>query len=264
MSCELVTTGWYASNEVRNYMTHGDDIIRGPEFRPLWWRSLDAFVKPEHVFIVDSASPIKVDDAAYTSTDFQTLKLLMNPGHSQTGKTHYSGWTAGIILGLEFALNNDVDMFLYVEQDVLLYGTGIVDKIKSALRRRDLVFGAGNFVSIQQSLVAANKKGIRRFLSLLHSINYPDKLIAPEQKFMYAASRIVPSPLLAVLQYNPYQKLRVAGLHTFALACSLSKGYEVLPFGYGRHRPINFSDEVFYFQHATADELRQYRKLTGF
>jgi len=79
MSCELVTTGWYASNEVRNYMTHGDDIIRGPEFRPLWWRSLDTFVKPEHVFIVDSASPIKVDDAAYTSTDFQTLKLIINP-----------------------------------------------------------------------------------------------------------------------------------------------------------------------------------------
>src|SRR5258708_12089045 len=89
MSCELVTSGWYAANESRNYVTHGDDLIRGVEFRPLWWRSLDTFVRPEHVFIVDSASPVKPNDAAYTATKFQYPKFLTNPAHPQPHTIHY-------------------------------------------------------------------------------------------------------------------------------------------------------------------------------
>jgi hypothetical protein len=264
MSCELVTSGWYAANESRNYITHGDDSIRGVEFRPLWWRSLDTFVQPEHVFIVDSASPLKPNDAAYTATKFQHLELLTNPGHSQTGTMHYAGYMAGVILGLEFALLNGVDMFLYVEQDALVFGAGIVEKTKNALRRKDLVFGAGSGLDIQQSFFAATKKGIRQFLSALHAIDYSDKRVAPEHKFMFAASRFLPAKLIGLAAHTPIDKLRVAGLTLFARACSLSKNYEILPFGYGRDRPINFNDDVFYFQHGSADELLQYKKRTGF
>lgn len=264
MSCELVTTGWYASDESRSYRTKGDDLIRGVGFRPLWWRSLDTFIKPKHVLVVDSASPIKPNDSAYTSTDCRHVELLINPGHSQNTKSHYSGWTAGMILGLEYALNNDVEMFLYVEQDVLVFGDSIIEKTKNALRRKDLVFGAGSFVDVQQSFVAANKKGIRHFLSALHAINYSDKQIAPEHKFMFAASRFLPSPLLALAEFREAPKLRRAGLLLFALACSLSKNYEVLPFGYGRARPINFNDDAFYFQHGTADEVSRYKQRAGF
>jgi hypothetical protein len=264
MPCELVTSGWYASDEARSYVTAGDDLIRGAGFRPLWWRSLDTFVKPEHVFIVDSASPIKPNDSLHTSTRTQCLELLINPGHSQNTRAHYSGYMASVILGLEFALLNDVEMFLYVEQDVLVFGETIVQRTKNALRRKDLVFGAGNLNGVQQSFFAANKRGIRRFLSALHAINYSDKQIAPEHKFMYAASRLLPSPLLALAEYTDVRILRRAGLILFTLVCSLSKNYAVLPFGYGRDRPINFNDDVFYFQHGTADEVGQYKKRTGF
>jgi hypothetical protein len=263
MACELVTSGWFSTNEARSYVTAGDDLIRGVEFRSLWWKSVDTFIKPEHVFIVDSASPIKPDDAAYTSTPFQTTQLLINPGHSQNGKTHYCGYMAGAIMGLEFALHNDVDMFLYVEQDALVFGDAIVERTKKALRRRDLVFGSGG-LDIQQSFFAANKKGIRHFLSALHAINYSDKQVAPEHKFMFAASRFLPSPVIKLAEFTEIEKLRVAGLRLFSLACGLAKNYAFLPFGYGRDRPINFGDDVFYFQHGSADELTQYKKRTGF
>jgi len=264
MSCELVTSGWYATDEGRSYVTAGDELIRGPGFRPLWWRSLDTFVKPEHVFIVDSASPVKPDDAACTSTKFQHLELLINPGHSQNCKTHYCGAMAAIISGLEFALFNDVDMVLYIEQDALVYGAGIVEKVKNTLRRKDLVFGASSLDDVQQSFFAANKKGIRHFVSALHAINYSDKQIAPEHKFMFAASRLLPPAVLALAEFTEIRKLRRAGVRLFNLACALSKNYELLPFGYGRERPINFSDDEFYFQHGSAEEVVQYRKLTGF
>jgi len=264
MSCELVASGWYASREARNYITAGDDLIRSTEFRPLWWRSLDRFIKPEYVFIVDSASPVKPRDADCTSTKFQHLELLINPGHSQNSKTHYCGAMAAIILGLEFALHNDVEMFLYVEQDALIFGDKVVERTKSALRRKDLVFGAANYNGVQQSLFAANKKGIRRFLSALHAINYSDKQIAPEHKFMYAASRLLPSPLLALAEFTDVRALRRAGVILFTHLCALSKNYEILPFGYGRDRPINFNDEVFYFQHGTNEEIMRYRERSGF
>ena len=263
MACELVATGWFSTNEARSYVTKGDELIRGVGFRSLWWKSVDTFIKPQHVFIVDSASPIKPDDAAHTATPFQYTELLMNPGHSQNGKTHYCGYMAGVILGLEFALLNDVDMFLYVEQDALVFGDAIVEKTKNALRRRNLVFGSGG-LDIQQSFFAANKKGIRHFLSALHAIDYSDKPVAPEHKFMFAASRFLPGPLIKLAEFTEVEKLRVAGLRLFSLACALAKNYAFLPFGYGRERPINFGDEVFYFQHGSADELTRYKKRTGF
>jgi hypothetical protein len=264
MACELVTSGWYSSHEPRSYRTKGDDSIRGVEFRSLWWQSVDRYLGPEYVFIVDSASPVKPDDAACTTTKFQRVELLRNPGHSQNGKTHYCGAMAAITLGLEFALHNDVDMFLYVEQDALLFGDRIVERTKKALRRRDLVFGRGSSVDIQQSFFGANKRGIRRFLSALHAIRYSDKQVAPENKFMVAGSRMLPAAVAALAVHSSVDKLRRAGLLMFAAVASLGRNYEYLPFGYGRDRPIDFNDDVFYFQHGSVQELAQYRKLTGF
>jgi hypothetical protein len=262
MACELVISGWYASDAPRSYRTAGDDVIRGVAFRELWWRSVDTFIKPEQVFIVDSASPVKPGDAAYTSTAFRHLELLKNPGHAQDCPAHYCGYMASVILGLEYALHNDVDMVLYVEQDALMFGDSIVERTKHALRRKDLVFGGGA-TQIEQSYFGATRKGIRRFLSALHAIGHSDRKIAPEHKFMFAGTRLLPSPVLGLAVHTPIDRLRSAGVRLFSLICSLASGYEVLPFGYGRNRPINFDDEVFYFQHGSAAEISQYRTVAG-
>ena len=264
MSCELIISGWYSSAEPRSYLTAGDDVIRGVDFRPLWWQSIDRFIKPQHVYIVDSASPIKPPDSRCTSTPFQHAELLINPGHSQNGKIHYCGYMAGVVLGLEFALLNDVEMVIYVEQDALAFGESIVERTKSALRRRDLVFGSSGRLDIQQSFFAVNKRGIRRFLSALHAIDYSDKQIAPEHKFMFAGTRGLPDSVVRFAIYTEVAKMRSLGLHLFSLLCSVAKNYELLPFGYGRERPINFADDVFYFQHGSAEELAQYKRRAGF
>lgn len=263
MSCELVISGWYSTDAPRSYITSGDEMIRGPAFRSLWWQSLDRYIRPNHVLIVDSASPIKPDDAACTKTRFQRLELLRNPGHSQTTTAHYCGYMASVLLGLEFALHNGVDMVVYVEQDALVYGDRIIEQTKRALRRSDFVFGSDDR-QIQQSYFAINQRGLRRFLTALHAMPFSDKQIAPEHKFMFAASPWLPSLLLRLAIYTPVNPVRRAGVRLFWILSNLARGYELLPFGYGRRRPINFQDEVFYFQHGAADEISQYRKLTGF
>lgn len=262
MSCELVISGWYASDVPRAYVTSGDDIIRGPDFRALWWHSIDQYVRPEHVLIVDSASPVKADDAAHTSTRFQRLELLRNPGHAQTTSSHYCGYMASVLLGLEFALHNDVDMVVYVEQDALVYGDRIIERTKRALERGDVVVG-GDARQIQQSYFAITRRGLRRFVAALHAIGYSDQQLAPEHKFMFAATRWLPSPALRLAAYRP-GPLRSARMRLFWMLATLTRSYRLLPFGYGRRRPIDFRDEVFYFQHGSAAEILRYRGLTGF
>jgi len=264
MSCELICTGWYSSNEARTYQTFGDDSIRNNSFRPLWWHSVDTFIKPQHVLVVDSASPVKPEDHLYTLTKFSTIELLNNPGHAQNCTTHYAGWMASILVGLEFALLNDVDFFLYVEQDAIVYGKGFIEKIKQQLIKIDFVFGDNMFGGIQQSVFAINKKGVRKFLSALHEINYTDRQIAPELKFMYAASVIKSLPLIGLCSSDNPRLVWRSSTKLFTLLMPFLKQYSVLPFGYGRVRPINFSDDIFYFQQGSVDEINAYKKLTGF
>lgn len=265
MSCELVCTGWYSSGAPRSYITYGDEEIRNNAFRPLWWQSLDTFVKPAHVLVVDSASPVKPNDYQHTSTKFSTIELLKNPGHSQNCTTHYCGYMASVIVGLEFALLNDVDFFLYIEQDALTYGKGFVERIKQSLLTSDFVFGgAGPKGLIEQSVFALSKKGIRKFLAALHAIEYSDRQVPPEIKFMWAASHLSGLPFMGLLSWDHSDTLRRPFVRLFFELMPLLGKYTLLPFGYGRVRPINFNDDVFYFQQGSRDEIDAYRKLTGF
>jgi hypothetical protein len=265
MTCELVCTGWYSTDTPRSYITYGDEHIRNKNFRPLWWQSLDSFVKPQHVLIIDSASPVKSEDNLFTKTKVQYIELLRNPGHSQNCLTHYCGAMAAIIIGMEFALHNDVDYFLYIEQDALIYGNDFVKKIKERLKFNDMIFGSGGqFGEVQQSVFAVNKKGIRRFLSAIHDINQSDHQISPEMKFMYAASGLRYFPFSGLLSYDNPQLMRRSASKLFLMLMTLMNQYDYLPFGYGRLRPINFKDSCFYFQHASSEEIAAYRNLTGF
>lgn len=266
MACQLVTTGWYASTQPRSYTTFGDDSIRGPEFRHLWWQSLQSFARPEHVYVVDSASPVKSGDEEFKKyySDLRVVELLINPGHSQNTTHHYCGFMAGMLLGMEYALHSGVDYFLYVEQDALLYGDDLIPMVERALIRNGVVFGGNRGGLIQQSLVAFDRRAIRYFLSNMHSIGLSDKFLEPEYKFMHAASLMRYLPILSLLSYGRHQYVRRPAVQLAIKLAWMFRRYDVIPFGYGRSRPINFDDAVFYFQHGSAVEIDSYKKKTGF
>jgi hypothetical protein len=261
MGCELVCTGWYADDAPRNYRAYGDDVIRGAAFRSLWWQSMDRFVKPAAVLVVDSASPVKSNDRAHTNTRVEYIELLTNPGHSQNCAGHYCGAMAAIILGMEYAVYNDVEFFLYVEQDALIYGDRLIPTIKQMLRTRDLVFGApGQGGEIEQTVFAVSRRGLRKFLANLHRIGFSDRQISPETKFMYAASKLRHVPLLGLASWDrPFAIRRLANF-MIRMLLPMTSEYATLPFGYGRQRPIDFSDDTFYFQQGTAVEIDAYRR----
>ncbi len=262
---EAVFTGWYCvePRSQPGYVVHGDEANRGLALRPLWWQSVSSFLDPKTVVIVDSASPLVAPDERYFSGRIERIRLQVNPGHAQVTSFHYCGWMASVLLGVEYALLNGMDYFLYVEQDALLFGKQLSTLIEDQLRRHRFVFGAGTGTPwpLQQSLFAIRKDGYRKFLSGIHALEQGDKDLSPELKFAIAAteSRAVAATAKGLLRSLPERyKIR-----TLRHGLRPLRDYATLPFGYGRTRPMRFEDECFYFQHGSRAELEAYAEKLG-
>lgn len=271
----VVGTGWYANDNLRSYKTFGSEEIRTNSFRELWWAGVNRFLAPDAAVIVDSASPVKPHDVVEFNCNVQNIALLINPGHSTETSLHYSGWTASVILSLEYAYLSGADVYIYVEQDVALWERkeGLLrQKILEALDKSPIVFGCGRGTPqiLQQSFFAIHRRGMRQFLAALHHIDMSDKKLSPETKFHISLAVKFLRPTLCFISNREWlEKLptpflrrvcgRIQGVFQKYLM-RLTRNYHVWDFGYGRSRPINYDDDIFYFQHATDDELRIYRK----
>lgn len=261
----VLFTGWYCSgNPARlDYKPGGADENRGLALRPLWWESVRRFITPSQVVVVDSNSPVPPPDRGHFEGRLEHIRLLRNPGHAQTTSYHYCGWTASVLVGLEYALTNDLDYFLYVEQDALVFGDGFVDRIEDLLRRHRFVFGSGQGTAwpLQQSVFAIRKDGYRDFLSRMHQIPPTDRELSPELKFgVAAADNAFIRGALNGLVRLPWAEWRLKAVRK---TVKLFPEFGVLPFGYGRVRPIRFDDEHLYFQQGTTDELAIYARRLG-
>ena len=107
--------------------------------------------------------------------------------------------------------------------------------------------GKGTPQPIQQSLFIVHRSGFIRFLSRMNSIRYTDRQVPPEAKFIRLKYDWIHVPVLGRLWRQATGRL----------------WYDVLPYGYGRARPIDWSDRYYYFQHGTKSELLSCMKHTG-
>jgi len=249
----IICSGWWcgendSSNNTRVLV--GDDSIRGKEFHNLWYQSITNFTNPQKIFIVDSNSPI-LPELNKEDKRIEFVSLPLNAGHSTKHKGKYSGWLRSVLMGLEYAYLSDTDYFVYVEQDALLYGENIIEECISKMTK-PYMFGNGKGTKqpLQQSFFIIRRDGMAKFLSRIQSIKANDSKFSPEMKFAYATTlfwRLFPD-----LFFNTRGTWRLVKLY---VNCNF------IPFGYGRSRPMNFSDSKFYFQHGSKEELNTYLSL---
>jgi hypothetical protein len=147
---------------------------------------------------------------------------------------------------------------VYVEQDVLLFGSGIIEHCISRMRK-PLMFGSGEGTPqpLQQSFFIVRRDGMRRFLAGLHLIAKPDKIIAPEWKFMLASL----GAHGALIEWLCGNEVRRSRLYRMLGHLMQRMGYDLLPIGYGRSRPLDPGARHFYFQHGSQEEIREYLRL---
>jgi hypothetical protein len=121
------------------------------------------------------------------------------------------------------------------------------------------MFGSGEDTPqpLQQSFFIVRRDGMRRFLAGLHLIAKPDKIIAPEWKFMLASL----GAHGALIEWLCGNEVRRSRLHRVLGHLMQRMGYDLLPIGWGRSRPLDPSARHFYFQHGTQEEIHQYLRL---
>lgn len=257
----IIGSGWWCSEDTdfRDKL-YGDDFIRGSLFHDLWKKSILKNAYPESIFIVDSNSPIKpnIDDEK-----IKFISLNENAGHSTNHQGKYSGWMRSVILSMSYAQNCNCDYFVYIEQDVLIKGKGIIEYCISHMKKNYMFGRCHSFGNpLQQSFFIISKDGIDNFLSNIFSIKYSDFEMPPERKFALASSRFC-SIIPKFIFKNPKNKLMLRFFRRFQNKLAyLIANFDSLPFGYGRDRPINFDDEFLYFQHGSMDEIEKMQRFS--
>jgi len=263
----VIGSGWWcdnqpeqlANNESSSRVLYGDESIRGKAFHHLWYKSIIENTNPAKILIVDSCSPLS---PPLTEQDerIEFISLNENAGHSTQHLGKYSGWMRSVLMGLAYANCCNCDYFVYVEQDVLLKGKGIIE-FEIANMKKPLLFGRhkGLVQPLQQSFFIIHRAAFEPFLSRIHRIKAKDYNISPERKFAIASSGFL-AKLPEMLFWHPdtshfmgkiINKFQTLFIKTFA-------NFDVLKSGYGRTRPIDFKDEYYYFQHGTSEELKQF------
>lgn len=249
----IIFSGWWCddatkSDDRNSYM--GDDEIRKQGFHSKWYDCINKYTNPSKIVIIDSNSPVKPPINQQDSR-LEVISLSDNFGHSTNHKGKMCGVTRAHLMGVFYAHMCDADYCVYIEQDALVYGKGIVEKAISSMDK-PYMFGGGDKTpyATQQSFFIIRKDGYMPFIKRMTSLKSTCNQIAPENKFAIACS-----PILSAL---PETLFRVRGIGKLL---RLFKLFRKVPFGYGRSRPIDFSDSHFYFQHGDKDELAHFLDL---
>ena len=252
----IITTGWWSTEDDVDDRTikSGDSKIRSKEFHQLWYDVVQGYTSAQKIYVIDSDASVK---PTLDKKDEVLISLLENAGHS----THHTGKLCGVsrahLLGMSLAMVNEVDYWVYVEQDALIYGDGIIEKCIEQMKKSYMFgYGLGTPQPVQQSLMIVKKEAIPKFINNFNKIKAKDSEIAPETKFAIAASAIlmcIPERIYIKMEDNTkfgniLKRIVWKLIKTF-------RGFDYLPVGYGRVRPIDFTDTHFYFQHGNKEEL---------
>ncbi len=255
----IITSGWWCDNDTSDdrAVKMGSSQNRQVGFFDLWYQCVERFTKPEKIIIIDSASP--VTPANLESKNVHWVRLDHNPGHSTRSTGKYAGITYSHILGMMYTLLEDVDYWVYIEQDSLIYGPGIIEAAIASMQG-GIMFGSGVGTPqpVQQSLMIVKKDHISTFVHHLSKIHLSDNILSPETKFAIAASPLLRKiPGYGGLYVSPNKVPQKLGEFLMRVARKVARGYDHLPFGYGRVRPLNMDDPYFYFQFGTDLEILQ-------
>ncbi len=193
--------------------------------------------KPAKIIVVDSASPVQ-PHVADKMVEFVSMER--NFKHGMVCEGQYGGWTRAFALGAYYAYLNDADYSVFLEQDCLIAGDGIIECAIRNMGNRGISYGATSPVRIEQSFVVMRRDYILPFLHRLLSMPKRDCELFTEVKFQQIQQRD--------------RRLSNLGL--------ARDNFTPLPFGYGRNRPIQFSDPHIYAQQWETHELEQLLRRT--
>lgn len=233
MPSYIIHSGWWCDETGRHIgaqYNESDDRIRTPRFFDVWYDCVTRFANPLQIFVADSASPLKPD---LTGKHVEWVNLQQNFQHGMICVGQYGGWTRAFALGAMHAYLNDADYSVFLEQDCLIVGEGIIERAIASMGRARISYGATSPVRIEQSFVIIRRDYILKFLGDFLGMKQSDRDLFTEVKFQRLQKRA--------------RVLRALGLP--------APGFAPLPMGFGRNRPLDVTVAQFYAQQWSRAEL---------
>ena len=221
----IIGTGWWCDGTGKHAGSAGNsssDRIRQVGFFSTWLRHVRAYTSPTDIVVVDSASPVRPDFSG-----LHVLRMIRNfTGDGRDGMfgTDRTAATRQVFVGAVYAAMNGADYFVWLEQDCLVHGKGLVERAIENMKGADFSTGRWDHeYRVETCFMIFKATSVATLI---------------DRYFRVAA----PKPELRYLELT--KQLRFAWL----------------PFGYGRNRPINFDDKQFYAQHLNDDEIRKFEE----
>jgi hypothetical protein len=209
------------------YFSPPEETKQRSEVFKVWYNNTLKFSNPKKIYVINSNSSCN-----YLFGEW--INLMDNPGHSLHFKRRsvYCGMMFSVLVSAMLAYGSDCDL-IYKEQDCLCFGNW-VDKLYEDGKGKQIVLGKYKTSEFKYeiSLILLKKEFIPNFLSEIYGYyaNIPGRGIITEKRF-------------EILEKSFNDKIGI------------------ISFGYGRRRPININDKVFYVQHI-GYELDDFNKMT--
>mgnify|MGYP000689966581 CR=1 FL=1 len=194
----IIGSGWYSCENPTEQVDiiteihqqkYGGKTCRTSDFSKLWLINILKYCEklPSKIIITDSNSPDKINDFVSTNELVEIIKLTKNFGHGvySIKNNILCGWARSVLVGAMYALLNDVDYYVYLEQDLLVFGKNWLDKmILNMIKNKkniSLYDGRETPHKLQQSLIIISKHFLQIFISKL--INYQNNKVSEEHKY---------------------------------------------------------------------------------
>lgn len=191
----ILGSGWFSdefnltdigkqTNEIQK--KYGSKIGKKSIFSKYWLSHiLNQSLLPKKIYILDADSPDEIDINIKNHKLVEISKQLKNFGHGAFCVKHniLCGWARGFLHGAMQAYLNDCD-YVYVEQDLLLFGKELLENIFKLLEKnnKQVCYMTGDETpqKLQQSLVIVKHSYLINLISGL--LNYTDNTISEELK----------------------------------------------------------------------------------
>ena len=219
----IIVSGYYAAeNDVRKH-----------NFLDIWCNNTFRYCQPDAAYIINSKGFISENDRNLLTGTYgcKIIDLTYNLGHVNdlinNNSHHLCGWTMSTLIGALLAYSCNCDM-IYKEQDCLAFGdwTGKMYE-RLLLRNVRMLVGRNDTMQIEQSLFIIRNDFLLDYITSMLSISQSDSELLPEFKFSLLKKIVFPGKI------------------------------DFLDFGYGRNRPVDYDENVFYMQQIADNELKE-------